>query len=227
MEACSSSDLETWLKERKGISELLKWQLTRVQHRMKQQADKKRSERSFSVGDKVWLKLQPYIQTSVVPRANHKLSFRYFGPYEVESKIGTVAYKLKLPATSSVHPVFHISLLKKVIGNLPSASPSLPPDTTDAGARECPWSSVEDQRRCTMSQLLIKWAGWPSELATWEDEDQLRHLLPSATAYGQAVIQGGGNVMNQGATHTRPVREKGPTFALLATPKQLNFIGHL
>jgi hypothetical protein len=58
-------------------------------------------------------------------------------------------------------------------------------------------------------------AGWPSELATWVDEDQVRHLLPSATAYGQVVIQGGGNVMNQGATHTRPVREKGPTFALL------------
>ena len=133
----TNSDLEAWLKERDQIADILKWQLTRVQHRMKQQADKKRSERSFAVGDRVWLKLQPYVQTSVAPRANHKLSFRYFGPYEVESKIGSVAYKLKLPEHSSVHPVFHVSLLKRAIGNTTLVSSTLPPDTTSMQEPEC------------------------------------------------------------------------------------------
>ena len=178
---------------------------------MKQQADKKRSERSFAVGDRVWLKLQPYVQTSVAPRANHKLSFRYFGPYEVESKIGSVAYKLKLPEHSSVHPVFHVSLLKRAIGNTTLVSSTLPPDTTSMQEPECILDRrLKNKGRRTISQLLIQWAGWPPELATWEDEDQVRHLLPSTTACGPAVSQGGKNVTNLIKASPRPMREKKP-----------------
>jgi len=79
---------------------------------MKRQADKGRSERVFSVGDKVVLKLQPYVQSSLLRRANHKLSFRFFGPFNILEKIGPVAYKLELPPSSSIHPVFHVSQLK-------------------------------------------------------------------------------------------------------------------
>jgi hypothetical protein len=82
---------------------------------MKSQADKNRVERQFSVGDMVFLKIQPYVQSSLAPRANQKLAFRFFGPFLVVAKVGAVAYKLGLPSSSSVHPVFHISQLKKAI----------------------------------------------------------------------------------------------------------------
>ena len=78
---------------------------------MKNHADKKRSFREFQVGGKVFLKLQPYVQTSVALRANHKLSFKDYGPYPVIERINEVAYKLQLPPQAAVHPVFHVSQL--------------------------------------------------------------------------------------------------------------------
>lgn len=59
---------------------------------------------------------------SVATRSNHKLSFKYFGPYTIVQRIGKVAYKLLLPPNSTVHPVFHVSQLKKVVGVAPSQS---------------------------------------------------------------------------------------------------------
>ena len=47
-----------------------------------------------------------------------KLIPRYVGPYEILQRVGKVSYELKLPSElSSVHPIFHVSMLKKYIGN--------------------------------------------------------------------------------------------------------------
>jgi hypothetical protein len=74
---------------------------------MKHQEDKHRSEREFEVGDKVFLKLQPYIQQSVARRPWQKLAFRYFA---ATHWIGGIQDQLARRG-SHIHPVVHVSLL--------------------------------------------------------------------------------------------------------------------
>ena len=83
---------------------------------MKQQADQHPRERIFGV-DWVFLRLQPYKQMSLKQlNKENKLRPKYYGPYKVMHKIGGMDYKLELPASSRVHLIFHVSYLKKVIG---------------------------------------------------------------------------------------------------------------
>jgi hypothetical protein len=60
----------------------------------------------------VYMKLQPYVQSNVMPRANQKLSFKHFGPFRVLEKVGVVAYKLQLPDHCQIHHVIYVSQLK-------------------------------------------------------------------------------------------------------------------
>ena len=97
------------LQDREDMLLMLKFHLFHAQHRMKQFADQHRTDRSFEIGDYVYVKLQPYRQKSVVLRSNQKLTPKYFGPYKIIDKFGAVAYKMDLPSTSQIHTVFHVS----------------------------------------------------------------------------------------------------------------------
>jgi hypothetical protein len=110
------------------VTKLARQHLLRAQARMKYQADKNQTERVFQVGDKVYLKLQLYVQSSVATLSNQKLAFKFFGPYIVLQRIGDVAYKLQLPDSSNVHPVFHVSQLKTVLSREHKLIPQLPYD---------------------------------------------------------------------------------------------------
>lgn len=70
LEDTTVPDLVTSLKEHEVMNYPLQQQLQRTQHHMKQQADKHCTELEFNVEDHVYLKLQPYIQSSVAHRSN-------------------------------------------------------------------------------------------------------------------------------------------------------------
>ena len=94
------------LKGRQQLLSLLKQNLCVAQERMRWFVDKKRVERSFVVGDWVYLRLQPYKQSLVHHKKLGKLASRYYGPFQVIHKIGEVSYKLDLPSGSLIHLVF-------------------------------------------------------------------------------------------------------------------------
>lgn len=101
------------VEEREKMREQLKGNLLQAQDRMKYFADLKRTERHLQVGDNVYIKVQPYRQNAFGLRGSLKLRSKYYGPYKVLAKVGQVAYRLQLPETALIHPVFHISHLKK------------------------------------------------------------------------------------------------------------------
>ena len=111
-------EVEHHIKHQQQVLQLLNDNLVLAHNRMKQQVDQHRSKRSFDVGDWVFLRIQPYKQMSLKQaKKDDKLSPKYYGPYKVLQNIGTMAYKLELPATFRLHPVFHVPCLKKVIGD--------------------------------------------------------------------------------------------------------------
>jgi len=113
------------LQRRTNINQTLKRKLEVARHRMKKMTDRNKTEREFSEGDWVFLKLQPYRQ-SIALRKNFKLNLRYYGSYQISKRIRKVAYMLRLPKGSLVHLVFHVSLLQKNIGDEVVTSSRLP-----------------------------------------------------------------------------------------------------
>ena len=99
---------------------------------MKYQYDKHMSDRQIEKGARVWLKLQPYRQSLVQTRVNQKLSYKYFGPLQINEVVGKVAYELKLHDNSYEYNVFHVSHLKAFQGAFPSTAkiPSFFNDST-------------------------------------------------------------------------------------------------
>jgi hypothetical protein len=80
------------LTSREAILSTLKENFVMEHNRMKQQADQGCSECQFAEGDQVFLRLQPYKQTSLKAKHFQKLAPKFYGPYTVLKHVGQVAY---------------------------------------------------------------------------------------------------------------------------------------
>ncbi|GJZ98516.1 putative reverse transcriptase domain-containing protein [Tanacetum coccineum] len=101
----------------------IKQRMQAARDRQKSYADLKHKPMEFQVGDKVMLKVSPW-KGVVRFGIRGKLNPRYVGPFKVLEKVGSVAYKLKLPEEMSrVHNMFHVSNLKKCYADEPLAVP--------------------------------------------------------------------------------------------------------
>lgn len=119
---------------------------------------------------------------SVAQRVNHKLSPKYFGPYEVTERVGTVAYRLQLPTEAKIHNVFHISQLKKKIGDQQSTAKWPNFLSTLPEKQKIPVAILDRQlvKRFNRAgvKVLVQWSDSIPEEATWEFYDVLQAQYP-------------------------------------------------
>ena len=124
------------------------------------------------MGDLVYLRLQPYKQTSMHNKRLGKLAPRYYGPFKVLQKVGEVSYKLDLPFGSLIHPVFHVSNLKAKLGNQVVPRPTLPAVNADLVLTPEPMMILDRKsiklRSRIVTQLLVQWQRESKDDATWE-----------------------------------------------------------
>ncbi|KAJ1692442.1 hypothetical protein LUZ63_009140 [Rhynchospora breviuscula] len=181
---CSVESVNELLRQRQQMLVNLKSQLVKAQDRMKKFADSKRSERQFSKGDWVYLKLQPYRQLSVSGTQHSKLNPKFFGPYEILERVGQVAYKLNLPATSSIHPVIHVSQLKARVGFGQAVAPLVPLISSFTPAVKEPVAILArrliKRRNNPIAQTLVQWRDQPAEEASWEDYAATKFRFPTS-----------------------------------------------
>ena len=132
----------------------------------------------------------------MVRRVCKKLASRYYGPYQIAERIGAVAYKLKLPTQARIHPVFHVSLLKKKIGDEVVESIELPPMSA-AGEMLIEPEAVLDTRWIKkgsrfVEEILVKWKHLQNDDATWEDAVALRERFQNLNLEDKVPLKEGG-----------------------------------
>ncbi|XP_069149474.1 uncharacterized protein [Solanum lycopersicum] len=122
-----------------------------------------------------------------------KLSPRYIGPFEIIERIGEVAYQLALPpGLSSVHPVFHISMLKKYHqgGDHVIQWNTMLLDQNLTFEEE-PVTILDRQiwklRSKEIASVKVQWKNCPVEETTWETESDMRSKYPHLFDHSDSI----------------------------------------
>ena len=159
-----------------------------------------RTNPDWNVGDEVWLNSRNISTTRPCP----KLDDRWLGPFPISKVISSSAYELTLPASfRGVHPVFHVSLLRK---HQPDMIEGRQPDTPDPITidQNEEWE-VEEILDCRTSgkerQYFVSWKGFGPQENSWEPTGNLKNCK-------EMVDQFNTQFPNAAKTHQRHRRKR-------------------
>jgi hypothetical protein len=171
--------------------------LEAAQQRQKAYADRNKSNLQADVGTEVMLSTKNIkLKMKGVP----KLLPRWIGPFKVLKKINDVTFKLDLPPSLQIHPVFHASLLKLYVPG--RCTPPPPPEVVD-GEFEFEVEDILDHQDVPLKKkrnraktpvyvrkYLVKWKGYDHSYNTWEPADNCANCPEVIKAYEERVGQG-------------------------------------
>ena len=156
----------------RDAQEILQVELHKARKAMEVSANRRRRPAPNLIpGQKVWL-LRRHIRTT---RPSSKLDVRRLGPYAVIGQVGTSAYRLDLPASMHIHPVFHVSLLELHVENtFPDRVVAPPLPTQVDGHAEFEVHAIVDSRFSRRKlQYLVDWVGYHQSDMRWEPVENL------------------------------------------------------
>ena len=113
-----------------------------------------------------------------------KLALRYIGPFEIRARVGEVAYMLVLPPElSRIHPVFHVSMLRKYIADpshvLQPQAVELSEDITyEEFSVAIVGRQIRQLRTKEIPMVKVLWSNHTSEDCMWEIEALMREAYP-------------------------------------------------
>ncbi|WMV19302.1 hypothetical protein MTR67_012687 [Solanum verrucosum] len=168
--------------------QLIRDRLKIAESHQKSYADIRRRDLEFQIDDWVFQKESPMKGVMRFGKKG-KLSPRYVGPYRILKRVGKVAYELEsLEELAAIHPVFHISLLKKCVGDPTSIAQLENVVVKDSLTYEEEPVEILDRqvrrlRKKEVTSIKVLWRSQSVERATWEAEAAIKakypHLFPS------------------------------------------------
>ena len=189
---------EEFVREISGVLEVVKDNLHRAQVRQAKYADVHRREDVFVEGEEVFLSTANYTPESGKLRPSKKLRGKYDGPFRITKMVSPVAARLELRPGMNIHPVFHVSLLRKLTSRpteLRQENDTPPEPVEILGQTEYEVESILDKRERTRGrgktiQYLVKWKNYGLSDCTWEPLNHLSNAQQAVEDY-ESSLKGG------------------------------------
>ncbi|GJU72852.1 ribonuclease H-like domain-containing protein [Tanacetum coccineum] len=134
-------------------------------------------------------------------KANCKPWERYYGSFEVIERIRNVAYRLALPATSKIHPVFHVSILKPFSGSRNEEVSNLPEEFQEGNPVEQRFTICDSrmvlQNGIPVRQVSVQWVRGSPKEAMWEWLSEFQVVYPAFYLEDKVIFKEEENVMSE------------------------------
>ena len=173
---------DSYVRQLREAQDILQRELQKSRKAMEVSANRRRRPAPpLVIGQKVWL-LRRHISTA---RPSSKLDVRRLGPFPIIGQVGSSAYRLGLPSSIRIHPVFHVSLLEPHVANtFPGRVVDIPPPIQVDGVPEFEVQAVLDSRfRRRKLQYFVDWVGYDASDRSWEPADALDNATEALDAF--------------------------------------------